>query len=127
MSHSDKDHPKLAEQFNADEPRVDWHDETLWWVRVKRDKAARSIPEWEQLRETASRIKNNVLANLSEYLIQFENRLPRRDNRTWAKGWKGHNAIVLGLLQHGIDRMVAQIMLTENVISMITSSSMALK
>ena len=116
MSHSDKDHPKLAEQFNADEPRVNWHDETLWWVRVKRDKAARSIPEWEQLRETASRIKNNVLANLSSYLIQFEEQAARNGVTVhWAKDANEHNAIVLGLLQkHGIDRMVkSKSMLTE--------------
>jgi L-lactate dehydrogenase complex protein LldF len=31
---------------------VNWHDETLWWIRLKRDKAAHNIPEWEQLRET---------------------------------------------------------------------------
>lgn len=116
MSHSDKDHPELAERFNADEPRVNWHDETLWWVRVKRDKAARSIPEWEQLRETASRIKNNVLANLSEYLIQFEEQATRNGVMVhWAKDAEEHNAIVLGLLQkHGIDRMVkSKSMLTE--------------
>jgi L-lactate dehydrogenase complex protein LldF len=116
MSHSDKDHPELAERFNADEPRVNWHDETLWWVRVKRDKAARSIPEWEQLRDTASRIKNNVLANLSEYLVQFEEQATRNGVTVhWAKDAKEHNAIVLGLLQkHGIDRMVkSKSMLTE--------------
>jgi L-lactate dehydrogenase complex protein LldF len=116
MSHSDKDHPELAERFNKDEPRVNWHDETLWWVRVKRDKAARSIPEWEQLRDTASRIKNNVLANLSEYLIQFEEQATRNGITVhWAKDAKEHNAIVLGLLQkHGIDRMVkSKSMLTE--------------
>lgn len=116
MSHSDKDHPELAERFNADEPRVNWHDETLWWVRVKRDKAARSLPEWEQLRDTASRIKNNVLANLSEYLVQFEEQATRNGITVhWAKDAKEHNAIVLGLLQkHGIDRMVkSKSMLTE--------------
>jgi len=116
MVHNDKDHPKLAEQFNADEPRVNWHDETLWWVRVKRDKAARSVPEWEQLREAASRIKNNVLANLSEYLLQFEEQATRNGITVhWAKDAREHNAIVLGLLQkHGIDRMVkSKSMLTE--------------
>jgi competence CoiA-like predicted nuclease len=66
------DHATLSEQFNKDEPRVNWHDETLWFIRQKRDKAAHNIPEWEQLRETASQIKNNVLSNLSEYLVQFE-------------------------------------------------------
>ena len=54
--------PKL---FNKDEARVDWHDETLWWIRQKRDKAAWSIgEEWEPLRETASQIKDHTLSNL---------------------------------------------------------------
>ncbi|MFZ6000210.1 MAG: 4Fe-4S ferredoxin, partial [Bacteroidota bacterium] len=65
-------HASLSKVFNADPKRVDWHNETLWWVRQKRDKAANALPEWEQLREAASQIKNNVLGNLSEYLIQFE-------------------------------------------------------
>ncbi|HXO73926.1 MAG TPA: hypothetical protein VN824_01825, partial [Puia sp.] len=60
---SGKDHAALADEFNKDEARVNWHDETLWWVRQKRDKAAHKVPEWEELRETASRIKDNVLSN----------------------------------------------------------------
>jgi L-lactate dehydrogenase complex protein LldF len=52
-----KDHAELAEEFNKDEERVDWHDETLWWIRQKRDKATHGIAEWEALRETASQIK----------------------------------------------------------------------
>src|SRR5262245_49258903 len=66
------DHATLAEKFNRDEPRVDWHDETLWFIRKKRDKAAWQISEWENLREMASNIKNNVLSNLHEYLVEFE-------------------------------------------------------
>jgi L-lactate dehydrogenase complex protein LldF len=46
-----KDHATLAEAFIKDGPRTDWHDETLWFVRQKRDKAAHGLPEWEQLRE----------------------------------------------------------------------------
>ncbi len=58
-------HPELSERFNADEPRVDWHDATLWWIRQKRDKAAHTLYEdWESLRNTASAIKDNVLGNL---------------------------------------------------------------
>ena len=72
MINNHTDHPTLSEKFNANEPRVNWHDETLWFIRSKRDKAAHSIPEWEQLRETASQIKNNVLSNLSDYLTAFE-------------------------------------------------------
>ena len=47
---SNKDHAALAEVFNRDEDRVDWHDETLWWIRQKRDKNVHQLPEWELLR-----------------------------------------------------------------------------
>lgn len=116
MSHGNADHAALAEKFNADEPRVNWHDETLWWVRVKRDKAAHSIPEWELLRETASQIKNNVLSNLSEYLLQFEAQAKQNGIIVhWAADAKEHNEIVLSLLKkHGIEKMVkSKSMLTE--------------
>ena len=74
MSHPQNriDHPDAAIIFNKDEARVDWHDETLWFVRAKRDKAAAQIPEWEALREAASQIKNHVLSNMHDLLIEFE-------------------------------------------------------
>ena len=37
-------HSEKAAQFLADERRVDWHNQTLWMVRQKRDKAAQSVP-----------------------------------------------------------------------------------
>lgn len=115
-NYGDKDHASLAEAFNKDEPRVNWHDETLWWVRVKRDKASKSLPEWELLRETASQIKNNVLSNLSEYLIQFEKEATKNGITVhWAADANEHNEIVHSLLQkHGISQMVkSKSMLTE--------------
>src|SRR5258708_15853304 len=72
-----KDHAALADEFNRDESRVDWHDQTLWWIRQKRDKAAHQVPDWEQLRETASAIKENVLSDLNGYLRQFEEEATR--------------------------------------------------
>jgi L-lactate dehydrogenase complex protein LldF len=66
-------HSEAATVFNKDEKRVDWHDETLWFVREKRDKATFQILDWELLRETGSQIKNNVLSNISNYLIEFWN------------------------------------------------------
>ena len=74
MSHPQNrlDHPDAAAVFNKDEARVDWHDETLWFVRAKRDKAAAQIPEWEDLREAASQIKNHVLSNMHDLLTEFE-------------------------------------------------------
>jgi L-lactate dehydrogenase complex protein LldF len=111
-----KSHPELAAIFNRDEPRVNWHDETLWWVRAKRDMAAHKLPEWELLRETASQIKNNVLSNLSTYLEQFEaNALKNGVVVHWAADALEHNQIVHSLLaKKGINRMVkSKSMLTE--------------
>ena len=116
MDQGNKDHAALAERFNEDEPRVNWHDETLWWVRAKRDKAAHTLPEWEQLREAASQIKNNVLSNLSEYLLQFEEKAKANGVIVhWAADAKEHNEIVYALLQqNGISRIVkSKSMLTE--------------
>ena len=116
MQENSKDHAALADQFNKDEPRVDWHDETLWWVRQKRDKAAHQVPDWELLRDTASGIKDNVLSHLSEYLEKFEEQA-RRNGVTvhWATDAAEHNQIIHSLLQrHKVDKMVkSKSMLTE--------------
>ena len=116
MSTNQKDHAALAGQFNKDEQRVDWHDQTLWWVRAKRDKAAHQVPDWELLREEASRIKDHVLSNLSEYLAQFEQEATRNGIVVhWAADAKEHNEIVALLLkEHGVNQMVkSKSMLTE--------------
>lgn len=117
MTNTSLDHAQLSEQFNKDEPRVDWHDQTLWWVRKKRDLAANSLSgDWEALREAASQIKDNVLANLSDYLLQFE--VKAQENGIiihWAADADEHNKIVHSILQqHGIDKMIkSKSMLTE--------------
>ncbi|HTI12546.1 MAG TPA: lactate utilization protein B [Puia sp.] len=116
MKENTKDHAALAAQFNQDEPRVDWHDKTLWWIREKRDKAAHNVPEWELLRDTASGIKENVLSRLHEYLLQFEEQATRNGIKVhWAADAKEHNEIVHALLlQHKVDKMVkSKSMLTE--------------
>lgn len=115
MSHT-VDHAELSEQFNKDEPRVDWHDQTLWFVRKKRDVAVNKLPEWEALRETASEIKNNVLSNLSEYLLQFEENAKNNGIIIhWATDAAEHNEIVLSILrEHGVEQMIkSKSMLTE--------------
>jgi L-lactate dehydrogenase complex protein LldF len=111
-----KEHSKLSEKFNEDEPRVNWHDETLWFIRQKRDRAANSLPEWEQLRELASQIKLNVLSNLDNYLIEFEANAKRNGITVhWAENAKEHNEIVHSILKkHGVTQMVkSKSMLTE--------------
>jgi L-lactate dehydrogenase complex protein LldF len=116
MHSSQHDHSELSERFNADEPRVNWHDQTLWWVRQKRDLAVKRVEGWEDLREKASQIKNNVLSNLHEYLQAFEKRaLENGAYVHWAADAKEHNDIVLSILKkHKIDRVVkSKSMLTE--------------
>lgn len=111
-----KDHAALSEEFNIDEPRVNWHDETLWFIRQKRDKAVHGVPEWEWLRETASQVKNNVLSNLSAYLEQFEaNALANGIFVHWAADAKEHNEIIHSILRkHHVEKMVkSKSMLTE--------------
>ena len=72
MHASATDHARLADGFARNEQRAHWHDGALWFVRQKRDRMAKSLPEWERLREMAAQIKIHTLANLPEYLEQFE-------------------------------------------------------
>lgn len=110
-------HASLAEKFNRDEPRVNWHDETLWWIRQKRDKAAWSLgEEWESLRELASGIKAHTLSNLSGYLAEFEKAAQANGVTVhWAADAREHNRIICDILkQHDIKQLVkSKSMLTE--------------
>lgn len=111
-----KDHAALAEDFIKDEERVNWHDGALWYIREKRDIASKQIPEWEQLREAASKIKSNVISNLHEYLLQFEGNLTKNGVKVhWADDAEEHNAIVYSILKaKEIKQMVkSKSMLTE--------------
>lgn len=111
-----RDHAERASIFNEDEKRVDWHDETLWWIRQKRDKSAHQIPEWENLRDAASEIKAHTLSNLHQYLLDFEkNALANGIHIHWAADAKEHNEIVHQLLlKNNINQMVkSKSMLTE--------------
>lgn len=111
-----KDHAILADKFNKDEARVNWHDETLWFVRQKRDRIAHTIENWEQLRDTASQIKNNVLSNLHDYLMQFEYNAQKNGITVhWATDAQEHNEIVHSILKkHNAKALVkSKSMLTE--------------
>ncbi len=65
-------HSNKSEIFLRDSSRAAWHDETLWGVRKKRDKAVSAVPEWEELRNLASDIKEYVLSDLPALLGEFE-------------------------------------------------------
>ncbi len=101
-------HPQAAKAFIKDGSKTSWHDQTLWNARMKRDVAASKIPEWEQLRELASAIKDNVLAKLDEYLLQFEKQAIKNGAEVfWAKDAEEHNKIVGSLLEkHQVKNLV---------------------
>lgn len=110
------EHAKAAAAFIKDEPRTDWHDETLWLVREKRDKAAHGVAEWELLREWASQIKDHTLSNLDQYLIQFEKNAQANGIIVhWAIDGEEHNKIIFDIVQKNkIERIVkSKSMLTE--------------
>jgi L-lactate dehydrogenase complex protein LldF len=89
-------HADAASVFIKDGERTDWHDETLWFVRSKRDVAVQQVPEWEQLRSLASQIKDHTLSNLDNYLIQFEEKGHANGIKVhWAADAAAHNEIIL--------------------------------
>ncbi len=116
MTHGVSDHPQKAAEFISDSQRAHWHDGALWFVRDKRDAAARSVPEWEQLRETARQIKAHALSRLPDYLEEFERKATALGAQVhWARDAQEHNEIVYGILKAGgVQRVVkSKSMLTE--------------
>lgn len=116
MNQKVKEHSKAAAQYLKDEQRALWHDETLWFVRAKRDKAAHRLAEWEKLRECASLIKAHTLSRLDDYLRRFEEKAQENGIHVhWAVDGAEHNRIVLALLKkHGAKNVVkSKSMLTE--------------
>ncbi|MDT0687210.1 lactate utilization protein B [Autumnicola psychrophila] len=109
-------HSKRADNFIKDEARTDWHDKALWHVREKRDASAEKLPEWELLRATASQVKDNVLSNLDNYLVQFEAEAKKNGVIVhWAEDAADHNNIIGEILKkHNARKIVkSKSMLTE--------------
>ena len=93
------DQAKNAETFLADTVHEERLDKLLWAMRLRRDAAARQVPEWEELRTLASEIKEHTLSNLSDYLIQFETKATANGVTVhWARDAHEHNQIVYDLL-----------------------------
>jgi L-lactate dehydrogenase complex protein LldF len=109
-------HAKLATQYLKDKKKALWFDESIWFVRKKRDIQKEDLSEWEQLRTLASQIKEHTLANLGDYLLQFEeNALKNGVQVHWASTADEHNRIMEKILKdNNIHRIVkSKSMLTE--------------
>ncbi|MCD7899400.1 MAG: lactate utilization protein [Bacteroides sp.] len=109
-------HAKAAERFIANKEQEQWHNQTLWFVRQKRDNLVMNIPEWEELRNLAHQIKMHTATHLDTYLIQFTDQAAANGIIIhWAQDAQEHNEIVFNILQqHKVKKLVkSKSMLTE--------------
>jgi L-lactate utilization protein LutB len=110
------DHAEAASDFIAAKEHQAFHDRRLWDLRLKRDREAHGIPEWEELRNLASLIKEHTLSRLADYLEEFEARAKENGAQVhWARDATEHNQIVFDILSaHGGKTLVkSKSMLTE--------------
>jgi L-lactate dehydrogenase complex protein LldF len=110
------DHDEAAIRFIAATEHEKMHDERLWDLRKQRDRTTFAVPEWEELRELASQIKQHTLAHLDAYLEQFEAAAKANGIHVhWAENGVEHNHVVYGLLaDHGARTLVkSKSMLTD--------------
>lgn len=77
-------------------------------IRNKRNMRVEEMPDWEELRESASAIKHKVMSNLPEYLEQLEKNVTARGGVVhWARDAQEANQIILSLIrQKGVDEVV---------------------
>jgi L-lactate dehydrogenase complex protein LldF len=91
-------HYELAVKFYKKQGKR--HDEALWNIRKKRDKAVSEVKEWEILRTKASEIKDYVIENLHNLVEQFTQNAKKEGIEVFfAKDAKEHNEIVLNHLK----------------------------
>ena len=87
-------------RFINDPKREETHDRLVWAMREHRDQAVAGIPEWEQLRDLASGVKEHTLTHLNQYLELFEAKaLSNGVHVHWARDAAEHNAIVLKIFE----------------------------
>lgn len=109
-------HVKAAHKFLENKEQANWHNQTLWMVRAKRDNLTKQIPEWEELRELSSKIKMHTISHLDHYLEMFtQNAEANGVVIHWAKDAKEHNEIVYSILENkNVRKLVkSKSMLTE--------------
>lgn len=109
-------HAINAAAYVKNDERMHWHDKALWFVREKRDKASKTIPEWEELRTFGALIKSHTMNKLDYYLEEFEKNAIKNGIKVhWAKDAQEHNEIVYKILKDkNVKKLVkSKSMLTE--------------
>lgn len=105
-----------AARFIEDRTHEKYFDALMWSLREARDRSALEVPEWEELRDLASAIKEHTLSNLAQYLEEFEASATRNGSQVhWALDAHEHNQIVADILnRHGAKNLIkSKSMLTE--------------
>ena len=77
-------------------------------IRDKRARVIGELDDFEQLRDAAADIKDDVLANMARYLVQAEEALTRAGATVhWARDAAEANRIVVGIAaSHKVDEVV---------------------
>jgi len=89
-------------------------------IRAKRARVVTEVPDWEELREAGKAIKQDVLAHLDEYLLQFESAVEAAGGCVhWAATAADANAVVADVARgHGADEVVKVKSLTTDEIGL---------
>ena len=109
-------HSQRAETYQQKPEVVERHDKTFFGVREKRDRMAKALPEWEDLRKAADQIKRHTVTHLADYLEQFERQATANGVHVhWASDATEYNQIVYDILSsHQVKKVVkSKSMLTE--------------
>ena len=77
-------------------------------IRAKRMRVVSELPDWEELREAGKRIKQDVLANLDRYLVEFEEAVQAGGGRVhWARDAAEANEVAIDVARrHGAREIV---------------------
>jgi L-lactate dehydrogenase complex protein LldF len=89
-------------------------------IRDKRARVVGELPDWEDLREAGKAIKQDVLANLDRYLVDFEAAVQAAGGQVhWARDAAEANSVVIEVAQrHGASEVVKVKSLTTDEIEL---------
>jgi len=79
-------------------------------IRAKRMRVVSELPDWEELREAGKRIKQDVLANLDRYLVEFEEAVQAGGGRVhWARDAAEANEVVIDVARRHDAREIVKV------------------
>jgi L-lactate dehydrogenase complex protein LldF len=89
-------------------------------IRAKRGKVVDELPDWADLRDSGKAIKEDVMANLGRYLVQFEQAVEAAGGHVhWARDGAEANAVVIDVARaHGANEVVKMKSLTTDEIEL---------